>query len=568
MRRSLLGASALRSKLPAYLSLALLACQLALIWIAPAFPTQDGPSHLYNAVLLRELLLHRASPYRSMYVLNHAPVPNWTLPILLNVALITGPVHAEQVLATIAILLLYGAIYYAQKALSPRNSLLWPGMNALLNVWFLYMGFYSFYLGVGLSILCVGFYLKHLRNCRAKQLLWIGLLLVLLYFTHPMAQALTFLILSIICLWNALLGHARLQQEIPGQRGPAQALKHALRSCAPLLLAMTPGILFLLNFLRQEKFEQSRFAAPVSEAISRLFFVPAPIFILYYDDIPLLSSYVICTLLIFAVFSSLLFWKRKNWLSTHGAIIVATVLMFLMYWTAPHEAAGGLFLEERLAWMILLFAVLAASASVRSRMLFSAMSLFLFPFVAVQLLHGAILSPSVNRAVAVYDQLDQYIRPNSTLVRLNYPAEQFEEKLHLRSLHYDPLVHAVDRVALRKRCLNWSNYEATSDTFPVIFRSLNPGDGLVQGFEDKYEKKAEDLESFLDDYGEQVDYIIVYGQLPQPGKSSLARNEQKSEQEQENDLPAVLDLLKQNYDLISTSGEGPVLRLFRRKGLP
>src|SRR5215470_12611130 len=38
------------------LYLLLLSIHIGLIWLLPFFPTQDGPSHLYNLVILRDLL--------------------------------------------------------------------------------------------------------------------------------------------------------------------------------------------------------------------------------------------------------------------------------------------------------------------------------------------------------------------------------------------------------------------------------------------------------------------------------------------------------------------------------
>src|ERR1700680_4927287 len=146
--------------LPATLAFALLAVQMAIPWTAPYFVTQDGPSHLYGATRAREFVLHhRDSVYSSLYTIQRAILPNVTATFLLAMAeSIAGPEHAEQVLASAAILAGYLAFCYATRALSPGFS---PGCSAgfspwtrvanfLFQTWFLWLGFYNFYLGMAL----------------------------------------------------------------------------------------------------------------------------------------------------------------------------------------------------------------------------------------------------------------------------------------------------------------------------------------------------------------------------------------------------------------------------------
>jgi len=48
---------------PAALAFALLVAQAALPWTAKHFVTQDGPSHLYNALVVKDLVLDSHSAY-------------------------------------------------------------------------------------------------------------------------------------------------------------------------------------------------------------------------------------------------------------------------------------------------------------------------------------------------------------------------------------------------------------------------------------------------------------------------------------------------------------------------
>jgi hypothetical protein len=161
--------------LPATLAFALLTLQMAIPWTAPYFVTQDGPSHLYGATVARELVLHhRDSVYSPWYTIQRALIPNVTATFLLAVAeSIAGPEHAEQVLASLAILAGFLAFCYASRALSTgvspgvspgvshRLSPWTPVANFLLQTWFLWLDFYNFYLGMALMAFPLGFYFRH-----------------------------------------------------------------------------------------------------------------------------------------------------------------------------------------------------------------------------------------------------------------------------------------------------------------------------------------------------------------------------------------------------------------------
>ena len=48
-----------RSLLPTLLAFSLLFAQAAIPWTVSSFATEDGPSHVYNAVVASDLVLHR-----------------------------------------------------------------------------------------------------------------------------------------------------------------------------------------------------------------------------------------------------------------------------------------------------------------------------------------------------------------------------------------------------------------------------------------------------------------------------------------------------------------------------
>ena len=96
------------SKLKSYSSwedrifLLLVLLYLLPIWSIQFFPSQDGPSHVYNALIVKEYFNTNEYPlFQKYYDLNAKPMPNWfghmTMAMLM---FIVDPLIAEKFLLT------------------------------------------------------------------------------------------------------------------------------------------------------------------------------------------------------------------------------------------------------------------------------------------------------------------------------------------------------------------------------------------------------------------------------------------------------------------------------------
>ena len=71
------------------------------IWVFPYVPTQDGPAHLANAMILKD---HGTAPtrYHEFFDLRGEPFPNWTTHLLLAGLLYAfPPLVAHKVLVSL-----------------------------------------------------------------------------------------------------------------------------------------------------------------------------------------------------------------------------------------------------------------------------------------------------------------------------------------------------------------------------------------------------------------------------------------------------------------------------------
>jgi hypothetical protein len=154
------------------------------IWVFPYLPTQDGPSHLYNALILSNYGSPHAH-YLDYYELRWEPFPNWGSHILLAALVsVFPPLIAEKLLASFYVVgLAWSYRYFLGSFGGPTRGLALIGPLFIFNRCFL-MGFYAF----SLSLICYWFILGYCvrRSCRfgARDAACLAVLLTAAYFTH------------------------------------------------------------------------------------------------------------------------------------------------------------------------------------------------------------------------------------------------------------------------------------------------------------------------------------------------------------------------------------------------
>src|SRR5689334_3287327 len=80
--------------------------QLVPIWSVHYLPTTDGPSHLYNAWILRELLVGHDGAIGRYFEIDWRPHPNWIgTALLAGLMPVTAPLVAEKIFVSVIVLL-------------------------------------------------------------------------------------------------------------------------------------------------------------------------------------------------------------------------------------------------------------------------------------------------------------------------------------------------------------------------------------------------------------------------------------------------------------------------------
>src|SRR2546423_181675 len=201
---------------------------LAIVWWYPQFPTTDGPSHVYNAEIVRQYIVGRG-PQLLFFDVSLRPFPNWSAHTLLICFLSAfSPTTAERLLVSV-----YFVAWAAAVRLYLRSTGNWTASAGALAMLLainlpLLMGFYNFGLGV------IGYLVTLSLAWRGHPRTWVqtwlvAVVLATTYFSH----LLPFIASLLVVTWLRLVG--------PASRPRADLGK--------LVVAALPGLALLLWYV-------------------------------------------------------------------------------------------------------------------------------------------------------------------------------------------------------------------------------------------------------------------------------------------------------------------------------
>ena len=439
---------------------ALLALHVVPIWLAPHYPSQDGPSHLYQAWVLHawsELPL-----LQEHFTRNFAPFPNWLGYALLQPLLaLFAPATAEKLLLTLyALTLPLAVLYFAGRA---RWLLGLLGFAFVFN-FSLQLGLHNFCLSLPLLFAVLGLWRRRRDTMDIGSTLLLALLLVLLYFAH---------IVGLLLALLTLLGIGLLTMR------PA-----VLRSRCLLLAALVPALALLAWFLGQQPTNEFR----------RPEFWPRLLYLvmqrgLIVTDAQLLAAGVLDAILLGLGFVTLRGRRDGSeraepafaWLAL---VVVAGVLLL------PDVLASGGALVSRLAllWPLLLLPALELPQSRAALRLLA---------VAIALVIGSFWITTVGYLRDASHRLEQYLCATDQVPKRGVVLPVFASfAAPWNRAHLNPLAHAGNWYALAAEGANLWNFHATNQNFPVLGRKppstteLPGGDACVVFWDEERRPQA------------------------------------------------------------------------------
>jgi hypothetical protein len=449
------------------------------VWLVTWFPSQDGPSHVYNARVLMDILLHGDSMYWKSYFLTPGLTTNLGAHLLLGVlSQFLPPPVPEKIIVTLCVILVASGVRYATGAMNGRGGALAVLALPAATGLFLHLGSYNFLIGSAFFGYACGFWFRRWGVLTTREVLRLAALLVAMFLCSVTAWLVTALVIGVPALWTAV------------RRGSA------LRYLGPTFLAGLPsGALFLAYALSvKPAAEMGRFF-PIRSAVDLV--TENPIVAYTAGEAWIFAVLVLLAAILVPMVlrakAAARHWSAYDWLA------LLAVLLFVLFLAAPLAPMGGTSVRPRL-WLFsgltLLFWLGGHRFSRRDRVFLCTVGAVLSTAVAWSHWKSyRALEPFWKEVMAVR----AIIPPGRSVLNLRY-----SQAVPPPALRIDSLRNAGAYLSPVPGGLWGGNQEAGTGQFPL---SSKPGQGAPAGLEG--EPPCVDLST------RPLDYIVLSG-YPQP----------------------------------------------------
>ncbi|MEN6625118.1 MAG: hypothetical protein ABFD69_02700 [Candidatus Sumerlaeia bacterium] len=482
------------------------------VWLFRYFPSQDGPSHVYNSWIIANWDRPEGAIYRHYYELNTRPEPNWLSHAALAGLMRAGvpPLVAEKIFITLFIALLAGGMWHAIGAVAPEARLLAALALPVAVGWPLGMGFYNYCLGLAGFLWVFGWWYRRRGDMRPARIAILAAMGVALYFTHMVAIGGVIAAIGTVALCEAL-----------AERPAGPALKRLL---FPVVLAFVPAVALALAFVAGSA-GQGRMPLWLLGSWRLAPFLTLQSLLVCYSSAEMIPSTIMALALVAAVVLILLERKKSAGVPPSGGILdtkkdglLAAALVFVfLYFTAPHEASGGTYVFRRLAPFVVFMLVLWFAANSDRRLIVRPLAAL---GVAIALVFAVMRLAQISRLndyIAEYVSVGESIEAPATVLPLCLSPRGTDEDGFFLSLEIWPFSHASGYMAAGRPIVDLSDYEGAMGYFPLLWRpGLNPFT-RIEGeiFDDPFHLVFSGYERNTSGMG-RIDYVLVWSDPRHP----------------------------------------------------
>jgi hypothetical protein len=511
----------------------LLILQVALIWAFRFIPTQDGPGHQALAFILRQYGRPDAGLLRQYYALNREALPNELIFFLMNRVLrfLSVPA-AEKVVLTVYAVLFPVSVRYALKGVDRRS-----GFLAILSFPFIYnytlhMGFFNFCFSLPAFFFTAGYWLRHGERMTPLRTVALAILILWVYFCHPVTLVMTVAALLTLAGWRLLLDL---------RAAPGSLWADARRWLLAPVVAFLPAVILMAAFVGRRMGSKIDFL-PLGVKIKHLAALYSLASLSHWTP-PLAAA---LALLFYVVAFLCLRQRGRRPPEVRDGLLLVVLVFLAAYFLAPSQISGGGFVNHRLLLFPFLALILWLGAfdhSARRRLLIQIAAaglamLSLFVYARAYAL--------IDQHLAEIAQAGEHIEADHTFLYLSYSNHGEQPNGRELAFRTEPFLHAGGYIVAKKRLVDLSLYEANEDYFPLLYRpELNPYVHLSIGLLgiEQQPPRAQIL-VYRQKTGGHVDYVLIWGlRLDRLGEPAVRK---------------VLDQLAMGYDVVWRGREGGV----------
>ena len=503
---------------PRIIYLGLLSAHLALVWSLSYFPTLDGPTHVYNLVILRDLL-HGGRIWGDYYSFLLRPLPNLGFTII-TYPLLTffSPFVAEKIFLSVYIILMGISVPVFIRSFGkpafPASFFVFP---VVFNV-SLTAGFYSYCISIPLLLLAISSFRCASDGTTIRRFIVINTACIFLFFFHLIAFAIFLAALAAF----ALDGPSTRTEKIQG-----------------LLLTLglaAPSILCLLSIFFSETTLGNMRALSHQELINRLPELISDLItfsMVNYFRWQMYPASIVASIFLVLLLTSFIEVSGEDQTSkphvrSERPLIVLASILFLIYILAPGAFGGGSLFNLRLPWVI--FLTLLPILRMPDLEGFQKYGhLFIGSLVA------AFFALNIVVMVGQTVKMEMFLRGLRTDPWPRGSVLMTYKKQTPPGTRVDVLSHAASYYGIEKECVDAGNYQASLRLFLVRFKRSLPS--MPSEYQMTYKPETIDLA-----VSPSIRYMIAW---------EIGNSEG--------------EMIGKYYDLIWKSDN---LTIWRRRGLP
>ena len=413
--------------------------------------TGDGPCHLYNAKILRDLFLgQNVDFFMSFYKLDLSLTPNlWDHVMLAAFQLVLSPSLSEKLFFTLYVLTFaFGARYLCEK-IKPNST--WAAVAVTLFTFhhLLFKGFLNYSWSLAGAFWVIGYFIGHWdRLSDWKTSAKLSLLILLNYFMHPIGFvfAMFGIMFAIVVLLISQLIRPNSKEVII-----ANIIK--LR---PLILIVLPAALLYYNFFAKASFSKSLDWGSLVKINS----------LVTYVEEELVYSFTIGKLCILILIFGVPFRLLKG-PTVHKGDAMLLLSMFFVFVFHANLIDDGMIGGDRLKFLphicLLFWMTTLRMISIVKLGVASIAALFLILFSIERY-------PAYADAAAWVDdymECEKYIEPNTKVLTLNYEYNGARpDGLSIATMNW-AFMHGTSYLGAIKPLILSDNYQAHMSWFPL-----------------------------------------------------------------------------------------------------
>ena len=420
------------------------------IWVFKYFPSQDGPSHVYNSFILR----HYSDPeyrFNEFYDVKISPIPNWmSHASMMLLMYVVPPLIAEKMLLTgYVILMALGMLYLLNAVEKGRTPLVFIGFPFIYN-FSLLVGFYNSSLSMAMLMPVIGYWWKHFKTFGVRNMIILALLLVVMYFCHLVFLVAALFSIATIAILSLVPKFTRWKQT------------------SLSLLSTLPAIGLIFYYIRMA----GATLGDTGEA-SRLwkYFIRNESLAYYHQSQIIIGKFVTGAFVILFLYALVReHFLTREWrfgLRVHKKdfFLFLCVAFFVIYLKAPSRMLAGSVIKERLSLLPFLIIIPWLSWDMpRAAKRIVGGALMLLP--VIYLTHGSYYHKGLSDEMEVYTSGYDVMERNEVLVPLIFQPRNSSGK----SWRLQVFIHAGGHYGHATGCIDLSNYETNGFIFPTYFK--------------------------------------------------------------------------------------------------